>query len=188
MYQEFDGHQRWTSNMLCHNIFRAHQTCCGEHLKHAVPKRIRCTYRTPGVGVRSSAVVDIFGVAAVAVLRGRRHRAPLAVGPSPPCSTLRAYVRAPGVVSHLERTDRNVAKRTRLPDHPPAQRDRAPDRGQPLDRVEARAQRCTAENRDLTDREHDLTRADTEELTALRQAAVCQEQIESRAGADPARH
>jgi hypothetical protein len=49
-----------------------------------------------------------------------------------------------------------------------------------LERVEARAARCTAENRDLTDREQDRKRADTEELTALRQAAACQEQIESR--------
>ena len=39
---------------------------------------------------------------------------------------------------------------------------------------------ATADNRDLTDRERELTRADTEELTALRQAATCQEQIETR--------
>ena len=52
-----------------------------------------------------------------------------------------------------------------------------------VERVEARAARCTAENRDLTDREQDLTRADTEELTALRQAAACHEQIESRSAA-----
>ncbi|SBS79648.1 hypothetical protein MHPYR_890001 [uncultured Mycobacterium sp.] len=49
-----------------------------------------------------------------------------------------------------------------------------------LDRIETRSQRCTDERRDLTEREAELTRADTEELTALRQAAACQEQIEAR--------
>ena len=51
------------------------------------------------------------------------------------------------------------------------------------ERVEARAQRCTDQNRDFTERETDLTRSDTEELTALRQAAACQEQIEARSAA-----
>src|SRR6476469_4560355 len=51
------------------------------------------------------------------------------------------------------------------------------------ERVEARAHRCTAENRDLSDREHALTKDDTEELTALSAAAAGQTEIESRSGA-----
>ncbi|MCV7204659.1 hypothetical protein H7J71_21850 [Mycolicibacterium peregrinum] len=49
-----------------------------------------------------------------------------------------------------------------------------------VDRIETRSQRALAESRDLTDREAVLTKADTEELTALRQAAACHEVIEAR--------
>lgn len=52
-----------------------------------------------------------------------------------------------------------------------------------VDRIETRSQRALVENRDLTQRESDLTKADTEELTALRQAAACHERIEARSNA-----
>lgn len=52
-----------------------------------------------------------------------------------------------------------------------------------LDRVESRAARAGAENRDLTEREAGLSRDDAAELTVLRQAAACHEQMEARSAA-----
>ncbi len=49
-----------------------------------------------------------------------------------------------------------------------------------VERIETRTQRAVAENRDLSDREADLTRQDHDELTVLKQALACFDQIEAR--------